>query len=45
MRCLRAKLPTLRIPGEESGRRATQAKSKAVTQQRLRPSSHLYPTY
>ena len=47
MLCLRAKLSALRIPGEETERRVlTHAKRNgAATQHRLRPSSHLYPTY
>ena len=46
MLCLRAKLSALRIPGEETERRPTHVKRNgAATQHRLRPSSHLYPTY
>jgi len=46
MLCLRAKLSALRIPGEETERRPTRVKRNgAATQHRLRPSSHLYPTY
>ena len=44
MLCLRAKLSALRIPGEETERRATHAKRNGAANQhtRLRPSSHLY---